>query len=198
MQQKIPIRMGLVLLQAGLKSREEQWASLVGGSAAEAAATAAATVEDDEAQLSKLVTRAFHFIAKKRKIKLAVTWAKSLYNACEETPMDMSGQDYQMMMMMMMQGGGQMARMRKPPTSAAVRETLRSFVTKYKVKGTHETDEKFDEFYSRLMTTDKFDTQLAAAEALTASLGVTELPSMFVNGQLYAVANKRRASVHRH
>ena len=100
--------------------------------------------------------------------------------------MDMSGQDYQMMMMMMMQGGGQMARVRKPPTDDIVRETLRAFVTKYKVKGTHESDDKFEEFYSRLMTTDKFDDQLSAAESLTESLGVTQLPSMFVNGQLYA------------
>ena len=183
LKQKVPIRIGLVLLQGPVKTREEQWAGWVSEKAG-AASTENSVATDADINLSPLITRAFHFIVKKRNAKLAVGWAKSLYDACEEAPM--GEMDQQMMMMMMMQGGGQMARMRSPPSEDLVKESLHDFVTKYKVKGTYKTDEMFAEFYSRLQTTDKFDTQLAEAEAMTESLSVTQLPSMFVNGQLYA------------
>ena len=181
LKQQMPIRLGLLVLQGPVKARSAQWDDWA---AAQVGKTDGA-VESADGSLSPLIARAFLFLAKKRGNAKAVSWAAELYNACEEGPAP-EGMDQMQMMMMMMQGGGAMMRPRAPPTAELVKETLRAFVERYKIKGTYKSEQAFEDFYEKLHTTDKFDKQFADAEAFTASLGVTTLPSLFVNGQLYA------------
>ena len=186
LKQQMPIRLGLLLLEGPVKARGEQWADWAKGKLGKTATAIASEDGDtDTASLSPLIARAFLFIAKKRGNQKAVKWATSLYEACEEAPMS-GDMDMQMQMMMMMQGGGNMMRVRAPPTAAIVKETLRDFVERAKIKGTYKDEKAFEAFYAQLHVTDKFDAQFEEASAFAAKLGVTSLPSLFVNGQLYA------------
>lgn len=53
-------------------------------------------------------------------------------------------------------------------------------------QGTFKDEATFEEFFTKLHTTDKFDSLLKGAQTFAAQLGVTTLPSLFVNGRLYA------------
>ena len=182
LKQQMPIRIGLLILEGPIKARGEQWKSWASSRLGKT--DTAVDTGDGADNLSPLIARAFHFIAKKRGNLKALKWATELYQACEEAPM--SGEmDMQMQMMMMMQGGGNFLRVRKPPTKQLVRSTLRDFVERAKIKGTYKSDETFEAFFNQLHVTDKFDEQFKEAAEFAASLGVTSLPSLFMNGQLY-------------
>jgi UDP-glucose:glycoprotein glucosyltransferase len=183
LKQQMPIRLGLLILEGPIKARATQWDDWANTRLGKT--DTAVDAGDGSGSLSPLIARAFHFIAKKRGNTKAVKWATELYEACEEAPMS-GDMDMQMQMMMMMQGGGNMMRVRAPPTEALVKMTLRDFVERAKIKGTYKSDEAFEAFFTQLHVTDKFDKQFKDAADFTASLGVTSLPSLFVNGQLYS------------